>query len=916
MRIQHHPARRSGSILPLVAVSLTALFALLALGIDLGVVAVARTEAQNAADAAALAGVRLLNGSDVNNNKTASEAFASTIATNNSIVSNQIQSSQVTVTTGVYRYDSTAQRFTADFSGTKAATDSWTATRVQIQSTQPTYFAQVFGVGPINISAEATAVHRPRDVAIVLDFSTSMQYSSNTNVRGVVNNGPTSGSMNPDTVYPQFGPWSIYPPTSANPMMATSNYADRGGEGHAVSNLTTPTQNGPPLVGDFQYDTGGGNYVSGFVGASADPGGFGNTTATYNATQTPVVTPTPNSWAVHPAPGLDGDLWPFKQGKVPPPANPAPSDFASTVQELLTGSNTAWANSTPASTATKSWDVSGYDYDPNTSNLKSGYNPATPSTSTFKGYTLGPGYYGKTFYIWPPDSRTPVSTPGNASYVAGDWRQRYLGTSDNSKLWDSSGNWITSGGTINYSNVLAWIKSGPQTLPGNMQCGRVVYYSSIPSDVNGGGTSGATDLDKLFWKNYIDFVLGYGSYDMAHNLYGASSSNSYGGLTYGAAPKITPSSSLTGSPKPYMSYNDAPIQPRAHFWFGPLSMMAFITAKPEYARNWFPGASHESHCWHLKAGIQSAIQDIKNNHPNDDAALIYFSTLSQYNTARVPMGQNYTYMTNALWYPYSLIDSSGNVNGTMRPYDSSFNDISQGNIPNSNGGTNSTGGFMTAYNEFANNGRKGASKVVIYETDGVTHDYYDSGNYSNGVFTFGSNVDEAVSSNLTMRSKTESVKLAAILCNPTTNPTSYTLSFPEFSVTVPATSGFSTARSPTRIHSIGFGELFEPSLTSQLTATGNPASDMQITAMKLLLYVQIASGTSPNTDTIGSCWGFPGTPTTPGSPGPPLVRGGGGYTGGTQSFKIIVGDYSTRIDLIREALQRIFQSGVQVALIE
>ena len=150
-----------------------------------------------------------------------------------------------------------------------------------------------------------------------------------------------------------------------------------------------------------------------------------------------------------------------------------------------------------------------------------------------------------------------------------------------------------------------------------------------------------------------------------------------------------------------MSYTDNPIHPLLHFWFGPFTMISFLTGPCEYARNWNPGAGHEAHSWHLKAGIQSTVTDIQNNHPNDNAALIYFSTLSQYNTARVPMGRSFTYMTNALWYPYSLISSTdGSVSGTLRPYDINFNDISQGIFPNANGGTNPTGGFMTAYNQF------------------------------------------------------------------------------------------------------------------------------------------------------------------------------------------------------------------------
>ena len=71
---------------------------------------------------------------------------------------------------------------------------------------------------------------------------------------------------------------------------------------------------------------------------------------------------------------------------------------------------------------TPSWELDGY----------SAYPPARPDTSgtgsvpqvwtqvdysasvslNFNGYTQGPGYYGKTFFIWPPDPRQPW-LPGN-----------------------------------------------------------------------------------------------------------------------------------------------------------------------------------------------------------------------------------------------------------------------------------------------------------------------------------------------------------------------------------------------------------------------------------------------------------------------------------------------------------------------
>src|SRR3954453_16581405 len=62
MRRTRIPARR-GAVLPLVVLSLVALVGMLALAIDIGMVAVARSQVQNAADSAAMAGARTFNGS-------------------------------------------------------------------------------------------------------------------------------------------------------------------------------------------------------------------------------------------------------------------------------------------------------------------------------------------------------------------------------------------------------------------------------------------------------------------------------------------------------------------------------------------------------------------------------------------------------------------------------------------------------------------------------------------------------------------------------------------------------------------------------------------------------------------------------------------------------------------------------------
>ncbi len=51
-------ARRRGSVLPLLAVSMAAMIGFLALAIDVGMLVIARTQAQNAADLAALTAAR------------------------------------------------------------------------------------------------------------------------------------------------------------------------------------------------------------------------------------------------------------------------------------------------------------------------------------------------------------------------------------------------------------------------------------------------------------------------------------------------------------------------------------------------------------------------------------------------------------------------------------------------------------------------------------------------------------------------------------------------------------------------------------------------------------------------------------------------------------------------------------------
>ncbi len=61
-------SQRRGVVLALFVISLVMIMAFMALSIDLGLMALARTQCQNASDVAAMSGARTLNGSTSNNN--------------------------------------------------------------------------------------------------------------------------------------------------------------------------------------------------------------------------------------------------------------------------------------------------------------------------------------------------------------------------------------------------------------------------------------------------------------------------------------------------------------------------------------------------------------------------------------------------------------------------------------------------------------------------------------------------------------------------------------------------------------------------------------------------------------------------------------------------------------------------------
>ena len=170
---------RRGTIIALLAFTVVILLGFLALAIDIGMLAIAKTQAQNAADLAALTAVRTLNGnSTVSYNNAAATTNAQTILSYNNILGQAIQSSQLTLTYGSYDYNQTTQAFTANYPPTSGV--PWTAVAATVTSTNmPGAFSNVFGSQFLpNVTATAQAVHRPRDIALVMDLSASMRFGT------------------------------------------------------------------------------------------------------------------------------------------------------------------------------------------------------------------------------------------------------------------------------------------------------------------------------------------------------------------------------------------------------------------------------------------------------------------------------------------------------------------------------------------------------------------------------------------------------------------------------------------------------------------------------------------------------------------------------------------------------------------
>ncbi|WP_425615385.1 VWA domain-containing protein [Anatilimnocola sp. NA78] len=154
---------RRGKIVVMTAFLLTTMMAMVAFSVDVGYMAVTRTEIQICTDAAALAGAAgLVDG------PAAAVAQATEYLGKNKVGGQTLGPSNATIVTGSWN----ANTFTPG-GNTPNAIKINTAL-----SNTPLFFGKALNKNKFNTSAQSIATYQPRDIALVLDYSGSMAYDS------------------------------------------------------------------------------------------------------------------------------------------------------------------------------------------------------------------------------------------------------------------------------------------------------------------------------------------------------------------------------------------------------------------------------------------------------------------------------------------------------------------------------------------------------------------------------------------------------------------------------------------------------------------------------------------------------------------------------------------------------------------
>jgi Flp pilus assembly protein TadG len=523
-------------------------------------------------------------------------------------------------------------------------------------------------------------------------------------------------------------------------------------------------------------------------------------------------------------------------------------------------------------------------------------------------------------WAYPAGSTWSGTTLKTGTSFSADWRVRFFGTNNNTVIFNSAGSLNppgTSGMCSNlttYNAILSWLTSSPNPFPTQMRAGRIKYYGSIPTAITGTWPSYG-NTDQRFWVEFIDHVLGFNQTAAGSYFDMSGISSSFSMIGYGAdfAWGTIAINSPPSVPQ-YMNYNDNPARPLLRHWFSPILMVDLLhndnminNTSPyggQLGLNWFqkqPADCYEAPLYTAKQAFVSAITTMQNNHPNDWFTMMNYSQprtsatdpLGRQNCVSCPLGTNYAYASSSLLFPFSTINADGSCNNTeVTPYDA---DPATGKVPSSNftdvprsgSDTCFAMGLMLAYNQFAVTpvtdttlrgyvtsspitfptgmagglGRKGAQKVVIFETDGLANCMATASLVTNGSYNY-----YQIRYNMNNPTTSEYPAVSPLDIN------NSNVLAQVYSIIQQMASTYGTTRNPFRLYAIGFGPVF-----SGVDATS---------ALSTLQTMQYYAGTQSS-------------PTTP-----------------LSSNQIITGTAAQMSTNMVNAYTTILENGVQVALIQ
>ncbi|RMF84694.1 MAG: hypothetical protein D6744_02585, partial [Planctomycetota bacterium] len=172
---------RQAAVAVYVAISLTFVMAMAALAVDMGALYTAKSELQRAADAAALAGAsQLITGGGVDASVAVTDAAQEVTANNPVLAHTTVLDTNTDVELGHAELDPTTGKFAF-----VPAASNFDAVRVTVRRTGNSSngpiqmaFARVMGHQTAELEATAAAVLVPRDIAVVIDLSNSMNHDS------------------------------------------------------------------------------------------------------------------------------------------------------------------------------------------------------------------------------------------------------------------------------------------------------------------------------------------------------------------------------------------------------------------------------------------------------------------------------------------------------------------------------------------------------------------------------------------------------------------------------------------------------------------------------------------------------------------------------------------------------------------